>query len=919
MYARVRPVLARVLLFLTLTAVAAAQGTYYNSISTASSSFVSDLKTRIRSPYTHVAYSQFDETNVANFASRDTTGGQRTVTCVYSGQNYVYTPPFAWTTFSREHTWCHSWMPTNPADSPERDEYSDQHHLFPTNQNNANGVRSNHPLGIVATVSSQFLEGKLGTNANGETVYEPRDSHKGDAARALLYMSVRYDGIDGYDWTFNTLNTVTLPGQPQPEAPQDLATLLQWHRQDPPTKREVERNDYIQGIQGNRNPFTDHPEYVPYIDFSSLTKLSPTYAAEPSNQPTGLAFSGITSSSFTVSWTAASAGSQSPSGYLVEVFPSDDYFIPIDGSAYADDVDLTDGRGVVNTGATSHTFTGLPAGSTYHVRVQSYNGSGSSINYKTDGVIPSASGATIGGTLADEPTNYPAGYGDPVITSTSITVTWSDASGAVPPTGYLLMANTGGTFTDPSDGTTYADDTALGDGSARVNVAQGTQSCTFTGLTPSTNYTFKLYPYNGDGGARNYKTASFPGTLILQYTTGASGSSQPAVVVNEYANGSSQSTEWVELLTLTGNTDMRGMILRDYSSSGSVQTSPLVFSDHSLWSSVPIGAFIVVLAATNTQTEDLSFAGDKLVVVSAGNAAYFSGNSFSIAGSADAVELLTAGATHVHSLSHGSKPGSIAALPAPTANASGSSSSGNVVRFVSVSSADDFALDAKAAHGTSATQGAANDAAQQTYVSTSLPVELVSFTARAAGRGVELRWTTATESDNDGFEVQRRGTDDRFNGPSDQSPDESTDRWSRIAFVPGHGTTNTPHAYSYVDRSASGTVQYRLKQTDRDGSFAFSGTVEFTAPVPVSFSLAQNSPNPFNPSTRIRFTLPEAAQSVLTVHNALGQQVAVLAQGMLAAGRHTVPFDASHLAGGIYFARLSSGTRTAVIKMTLLK
>ena len=243
-----------------------AQGTYYNSIDTSSTSFVSELSALIY-PHTKISYDQFDETNVV-FVSRDTTGGQKVVSCVYSGQNYVYTPPFAWTTFSREHTWCYSWMPTYGSTSGK--EYSDQHHLFPTNQNNANGVRSNHPLGNVVTVTSSYLAGKYGQNASGHNVYEPRDSHKGDAARALFYMAICYNGVDGKDWSFNYLNNTTLPALS--EAAQNVDLLVQWHNQDPPDQWEKDRNEYIYSIQGNRNPFIDHPEYVSIIDFNTLTK-----------------------------------------------------------------------------------------------------------------------------------------------------------------------------------------------------------------------------------------------------------------------------------------------------------------------------------------------------------------------------------------------------------------------------------------------------------------------------------------------------------------------------------------------------------------------------------------------------------------------------------------------------------------------
>jgi len=373
--------------------------TYYSSINTSSASFVSDLQSRIRSPYTQVAYAQFDETNVANYASRDTTGGQRAVTCVYSGYVQVYTPPFAWTPttfFSREHTWCQSWFPTGG--STTSTEGADQHHLFPVHQNNANGVRSNHPLENVSTVTSSFLEAKYGKNSSNKNVYEPRASHKGDAARALLYMSVRYNGVSGYDWTFNNLNDVILPGQTIPEAPQDVTTLIAWHKQDPPDKWEVERNSYIQSIQGNRNPFIDHPEYVSYINFNDHTKLSPVYSAEPDVDVTS--FSAYKhASTVDLSWTNPISGTQLPSGYLIIGYNKDDYFIPIDGETYSDDTDFSDGIIKYNitysVSTTTETFNHPDAAANYYFRIYSYFGSSTSRNYKISGTISSASGIVL--------------------------------------------------------------------------------------------------------------------------------------------------------------------------------------------------------------------------------------------------------------------------------------------------------------------------------------------------------------------------------------------------------------------------------------------------------------------------------------------------------------------------------------------
>lgn len=240
---------------------------YYTGISTASATFLTDLHNKIN-PHTHLFYSNYGPAVVTAFASRDTTNDERVVTCVYSGENKVFTEPFDWTAngYSREHTYCHNWMPTNPAQTLP--EYEDYHHLFPTNQNSANAVRSNYPFGEVVTVTSSFLEGKFGLNAQGQTVYEPRDSHKGDAARAIFYEATCYTTVGGNSWALRNPISNSIPyGQNQ-------NILKTWNYQDPPDAWEIARNDFIESIQGNRNPFVDSIQYACYIDFATMTKLS---------------------------------------------------------------------------------------------------------------------------------------------------------------------------------------------------------------------------------------------------------------------------------------------------------------------------------------------------------------------------------------------------------------------------------------------------------------------------------------------------------------------------------------------------------------------------------------------------------------------------------------------------------------------
>lgn len=115
-------------------------------------------------------------------------------------------------------------------------------------------------------------------------------------------------------------------------------------------------------------------------------------------------------------------------------------------------------------------------------------------------------------------------------------------------------------------------------------------------------------------------------------------------------------------------------------------------------------------------------------------------------------------------------------------------------------------------------------------------------------------------------------------------------------------------------------MQYRLKQVDRDGKFSYSSTVEVMVSAPKQFALAQNFPNPFNPSTTLSFTIAEDGPASLTIYNMLGQQAAVLVDGALKAGEyHQATFDAGSLASGIYFARLQSGRHVQVVKMMLMK
>lgn len=185
------------------------------------------------------------------------------------------------------------------------------------------------------------------------------------------------------------------------------------------------------------------------------------------------------------------------------------------------------------------------------------------------------------------------------------------------------------------------------------------------------------------------------------------------------------------------------------------------------------------------------------------------------------------------------------------------------------------------------------------------PVELSSFSASIIDGGVNLTWTTATEKNNRGFEIERKtaGTD-----------------YSMIAFVNGSGTVTTPKHYSYTDNSdIRGIYTYRLKQVDFDGKFTYSNEITVDVPIASDFVLQQNYPNPFNPSTMIKYSVPNASNVKLILYDALGRQVKVLTNEFKEAGNYSYTLNADGLSSGVYIIRLSAGISNKVIKITLTK
>lgn len=158
--------------------------------------------------------------------------------------------------YNREHSWPQSWF------SQLAGPVSDMFHIYPTD-GKVNGIRSNYPYGFVSTATTTTTNGsKLGTGTTnagyGGVVFEPIDEYKGDLARGYFYMTTRYYTEDA-GWSSSGATTLCEINA------WELSVLMTWHHQDPVSTKEIDRNNAIYGIQNNRNPFIDHPEYADSI------------------------------------------------------------------------------------------------------------------------------------------------------------------------------------------------------------------------------------------------------------------------------------------------------------------------------------------------------------------------------------------------------------------------------------------------------------------------------------------------------------------------------------------------------------------------------------------------------------------------------------------------------------------------------
>jgi len=193
-------------------------------------------------------------------------------------------------------------------------------------------------------------------------------------------------------------------------------------------------------------------------------------------------------------------------------------------------------------------------------------------------------------------------------------------------------------------------------------------------------------------------------------------------------------------------------------------------------------------------------------------------------------------------------------------------------------------------------------------LTSTVPVELLAFTASIRNSEIRLLWSTASELNNRGFEIERSVSD--------------KDNFVTIGFVDGKGSSTEINYYSFIDNpqlSGVNQLYYRLKQVDFDGTYSYSDIVNVSYDVPAEFVLNQNYPNPFNPSTRISYFVPDESFVSIKVYDFLGKEVTTLVNETKPTGSYEITFDASNLPSGTYFYKMIADGYSITNKMLLLK
>ena len=432
------------------------------------------------------------------------------------------------------------------------------------------------------------------------------------------------------------------------------------------------------------------------------------------------------------------------------------------------------------------------------------------------------------------------------------------------------------------------------------------------------------------------KTLLFLSAIIFMALNSYTTVAQTKVIINEFSNGDSSDHDWIELIVTVDGTDLRGLYLTTratyggYPQTGSATvdltkgielsksngdlnglnkgTIIVIYKAGSKSSSLPADHFTIADGYICIPSNDPTF------MESGGTWASLTGydgiNPASNAILLYSSNLFTNTLTGIFCVQYGSSSSSTTefdggygdvVLPGTTTFYTGQSIywSGNDPETEATVPGKWTEQSDASASPTTTNPG-----------QTALPVELTSFSGSVVKNSVYLTWKTATEVNNYGFDVERSS---------------GNEGWQKIGFVAGNGNSNSPKNYSFTDTPSDGiSFSYRLKQIDIDGNFKYYDVVTVNLTASSEAQLLQNNPNPFNPSTTIKFYTPNTSDVTIRIYDMLGREVTTLFNQRTTAGYHVVFWNGKDSRGeevssGVYLYRLTAGNFSETKKMNLLK
>ena len=248
-------------MMLLFATTAIAQAEYYTSIDgTKGGAALKTALYNLIKNHKQISYGSGTSSTWGAFYTTDAVieNGQRRVLDMYSNEKrYFGSKGSAVSGMNIEHSVAKSWW-----GGGKNNAYCDLHHLNPSDQN-ANSRKSNYPLGELTSVSwdnGVTFVGKANIDGSSQNAYEPCDEYKGDFARTFMYMFTCYQDLT-WEYTWMNYENSTYPTL----KPWAVELLLKWHKQDPVSEKEVNRNNAVHAVQGNRNPYIDYPQLADYV------------------------------------------------------------------------------------------------------------------------------------------------------------------------------------------------------------------------------------------------------------------------------------------------------------------------------------------------------------------------------------------------------------------------------------------------------------------------------------------------------------------------------------------------------------------------------------------------------------------------------------------------------------------------------